>query len=300
MSHQHHHPSLHGRSLFLSIFLNTVITVAQLIGGFISGSLALISDAVHNFSDVISLLISYIANVLANRKKQTKKYTFGYKRAEIIAAFINAVTLIGVAVILAFEAVKRFSKPEIHNTNLIIWLALLGIVVNGLSVFILKNDAKGNLNIKTAYLHLLADMLTSIAVLVGGILMKYFKVYWVDALLTIGISIYLVVISWNILVTSLKILMLFTPKHLNINEIENEILKITSIRNIHHVHIWQLNEYDFHFEAHLEFKENVSLSVFDNVSEQIENLLQTKFNINHCTLQPEFKRSDSKDIIKQD
>ena len=299
-SHTHSHPTLSGKNLLISIILNSVITIAQLIGGLISGSLALISDAVHNFSDVVSLIISYGANVLARKKKQTPQHTFGYKRAEIIAALINASSLVIIAVILGYEAVKRFNNPKEINSDLVIWLAILGIAVNGFSVLLLKKDAKSNLNMKTAYLHLLADMLTSVAVLIGGLLMKFYQIYWIDALLTLIISIYLIYMSWGILLTSLKILMLFAPEDIIINDVENEILKIAEVRNIHHVHIWQLNDHDSHFEAHIEFKKDVKLSDFDLVCEKVENILAKKFHIFHSTLQPEFNRDDSKEIIKQD
>ncbi|SNR52132.1 cation diffusion facilitator family transporter [Lutibacter flavus] len=300
-NHSHNHPTLSGKNLLLSIVLNSVITVAQLIGGIISGSLALISDAVHNFSDVISLIISYGANLLANKKKQTKEYTFGYKRAEIIAAFINAASLIGIAFFLAFEAIKRlFEDQHEIKSDLVIWLAILGIAVNGFSVLLLKKDAKNNLNMKAAYLHLLADMLTSVAVLIGGLLMKFYHIYWIDALLTLLISTYLIYMSWSIFTTSLKILMLFAPKHIKIDEVAKEVLTFKGIKNIHHVHIWQLNDHDCHIEAHLEFRENIKLSDFDSICEQVEKMLLDKFHITHCNFQPEFKRDDLKEIIIQD
>lgn len=299
-SHSHDHTSLSGKNLLISILLNIVITVAQLIGGFISGSLALISDAVHNLSDVISLVISYIANILTRKKKQTKQYTFGYKRAEIIAAFINAATLIVIAIFLGIEAVKRFSNPHQIESNLVIWLALLGVVANGISVLLLKKDADHNLNMKSAYLHLLTDMLTSVAVLIGGILMKYYEIFWIDALLTLIISIYLVYMSIDILTASTKILMLFAPKNVNIDEVVREVLKVKYIDNLHHVHIWQLNDHDCHFEAHMQFNKDIKLSEFDIICEKVEKILLDKFHINHSNLQPEIDRDDLKELIKQD
>ena len=299
-SHQHVQHKLSGRNLLISIILNILITVAQIIGGIISGSLSLISDAIHNLSDVISLIISYVANLLTNKKKQTIDKTFGYKRAEIIAAFINASSLIVIAIFLAIEAVKRFNNPVIIDSNLVILLALLGILFNGLSVLLLKKDASHNMNMKSAYLHLLTDMLTSVAVLIGGLLMKYFETYWVDAVLTIIISIYLLVMSWGIFKGSLKILMLFAPDHIKINEIVNELSKNDAVRNIHHIHIWQLNEQNCHFEAHVEFKDDIILSEFDSICIELEKVLLEKFQINHCNFQPEYNRKDSKEIIIQD
>ena len=138
--HNHSHTDLKGRNLIISILLNVLITVSQVIGGIISGSLALLSDALHNFSDVLSLLISYVATVLAKRDASTNK-TFGYKRAEIIAAFVNSATLIVVAILLMIEAVERFMDPQPIGYNLVIWLSLLGILANGFSVLLLKKDS---------------------------------------------------------------------------------------------------------------------------------------------------------------
>jgi cobalt-zinc-cadmium efflux system protein len=296
----HHKPTVSGKNLLFSIILNIIITVAQLIGGFLSGSLALISDAIHNFSDVISLIVSFLANKLARSKKQTIQKTFGYKRAEIIAAFFNAATLIVIAVFLAFEAIKRFFSPIIIESNLVISLAILGIAVNGFSVLLLKKDAEHNLNMKSAYIHLMADMLTSVAVLMGGLMMKYYQIYWIDGVMTIIISIYLIIMSWKIFLDSLKILMLFAPKNIIVEEVVQRIEKIESIRNIHHVHIWQLNDQDAYFEAHIEFGEDIKISDFDIICKQIEIILHDEFQINHCNLQPEYLREEKKDLIIQD
>lgn len=299
-SHEQHHLKVSGKNLGITIALNSIITIAQLVGGFISGSLALISDATHNFTDVLSLILSYIANKLSVNRAQTKNYTFGYKRAEIMAAFVNALTLIIIAVILAVEAVERLQNPQIIGSDLVIWMAVLGIVVNGFSVLLLKQDSKSNLNIRSAYIHLLTDMLTSVAVLAGGLLMKYYEVYWVDAILTLLISGYLICISYDVLIKSVKILMLFAPDAIEIQKVVDEIEKIETIKNVHHVHIWQLNEHDTHFDAHIQFNKDISLHDFDAICEQIEVLLKEKFQINHCYLQPEFDRDDEKEIIIQD
>ena len=298
--HSHHHKKLSGKKLLFSIILNILITVSQVIGGIISGSLALISDAVHNLSDVISLIISYIANYLTNQKKQTLHQTFGYKRAEIIAAFLNSATLIIIAVFLAIEAVKRFNDPQIIDSNYVIWLAFIAILGNGLSVLLLKKDATNNLNMRAAYLHLLSDMLTSVAVFAGGFLIKWFEFYWVDAVLTLLISIYLLYMSWDIFIDSLKILMLFAPSQIVIKDIVHELCKHESIKSVHHIHLWQLNDHDIHFEAHIEFKNDIKLSQFDAICDEMEIILLDKFHITHSNLQPEFLRNDSKEIIIQD
>lgn len=300
MEHHHHHQQINGKGLLFSILLNIVIAIAQVIGGLFSGSLALISDALHNFSDVISLIISYIANILSHRKKQTLRQTFGYKRAEIIAAFINATSLIVIAFFLAYKAIENFLNVSEVKSDIVIGLAFVGILANGFSALLVKKDADHNLNMKSAYVHLLTDMLTSVAVLISGLLIKQYQIYWIDSVITLLIVAYLIYMSWSILVQSLKILMLFAPENLVIKDIEIAVLKIDEINNIHHVHIWQLNEYDCHIEAHIEFKKDVKISEFDGVCEKIEKILKDQFCINHCNLQPEFNRNHLKDFIIQD
>ncbi len=298
-SHNHSHPDLKGRNLIISIFLNILITVAQVIGGLISGSLSLLSDALHNFSDVMSLIVSYIANLLSKKEASDRK-TFGYKRAEIIAAFVNAATLMIVAVILIKEAIERFFNPQEVASDLVIWLALLGILANGFSVLLLKKDAESNMNMKSAYLHLLTDMMASVAVMIGGILMKFYHVYWVDPLLTLAIALYLIYMGYDLLKDSTRVLMLFTPNTIQVEQIVEAIQEITSIKNVHHVHIWQLNQDEVHLEAHVDFYEDIRLSEFDNILGEIEQVVYHKFGINHVNIQPEFDKPDSKQVIVQD
>ena len=298
-SHDYHKHNLSGRNLFISIVLNIAITVAQIIGGILSGSLALLSDALHNFSDVLSLIISLIANRLVKQKASLKR-TFGYKRAEILAAFINASTLVIVAILLIFEAVERFQNPQEIASNLVIWLSVIAILGNGFSVLLLKDNAEDNMNMKSAYLHLLTDMMASVAVLIGGLLMKYYQVYWVDSALTMVIAIYLIIMGWSLLKNSTKVLLLFTPQDITIPSIVADIQEIDLVKNVHHVHVWQLNEDEIHLEAHIDFTKDISLSKFDAILNTIEVLVQEKYHINHINIQPEFGKCDAKDVIVQD
>ncbi|WMI66678.1 cation diffusion facilitator family transporter [Aestuariibaculum sp. YM273] len=305
MSHQHSHNHAHahndlkGRNLLISIILNIVITASQIIGGLVSGSLALLSDALHNFSDVLSLIVSYVANKLSKKQASIHR-TFGYKRAEILAAFINASTLIIVAILLIIEAIKRFQHPEEIKTGLVIWLSLIAIIANGASVLLLKKDSESNMNMRSAYLHLLTDMLASVAVLIGGLLMKYYQIFWVDSALTLAIAIYLIYMGYDLLKSSTKVLMLFTPDHVPIQKIVDEISAFDAIKNVHHVHVWQLNEDEVHLEAHIDFQEDITLSQFDEVLHNIEDLVLIRYHINHVNIQPEFRKSDDKHVIVQD
>jgi len=298
-THDHSHTDLKGRNLFISIFLNILITVAQVVGGLISGSLSLLSDALHNFTDVVSLVISYIATVLSKKSASLHK-TFGYKRAEILAAFVNAATLMIIAVLLIKEAIIRFQHPQVIDSSIVIWLSLLGIIANGLSVLLLKSDSENNMNMRSAYLHLFTDMLASIAVLIGGLLMKFYEVYWVDSALTLAIALYLIWVGFDLLKDSFQVLMLFAPETIPVQEIVKEIQYLDEIKNVHHVHVWQLNEDETHFEAHIDFNNDITLSEFDAVLVKIEELLYQKFHINHVNIQPEFGKCGPKDIIVQD
>lgn len=296
----HHHHQVEGKNLLYSIVLNSVITVAQVIGGILSGSLALLSDALHNFSDVLSLVFSYVAHKLS-RKKASVNQTFGYKRAELIAAFVNAMTLIIVALFLIYGAIERFFNPQHIESGLVIWLSVLGIVMNGLSVLLLKKDADKNLNMKSAYLHLFTDMLASVAVLIGGLLMKYLQWFWVDSVLTLAIAIYLIIVGFDLLKKSTQMLMLFTPSHLDINDIISEVHKIIGVNKLHHIHVWYLNEDELHLEAHLDCSEDIKMSDFNVLLNKVEHVLFEKFHINHINIQPEYKKEeDSKDFIVQD
>ncbi|WP_299883561.1 cation diffusion facilitator family transporter [uncultured Lacinutrix sp.] len=298
-SHSHDHNDLKGRNLLISIFLNILITAAQVVGGLVSGSLALLSDALHNFSDVLSLIVSYIADKLSKRKASLHK-TFGYKRAEILAAFINAATLIIVAVLLIIEAVERFKNPQAIESNLVIWLSIVAILGNGFSVLLLKKDSETNMNMRSAYLHLLTDMMASVAVLIGGLLMKYYQLFWVDSVLTFAIALYLIYMGYDLLKASTKVLMLFTPEDIPVEEIVKEINAFKSIKNVHHIHVWQLNEEEIHLEAHIDFENDITLSQFDKILHEVEELLYHKFEINHVNIQPEYGKDDVKDVIVQD
>ena len=285
MGHHHHH-EVSGQRLGITIFLNVLITVGQVIGGIFSGSMALLTDAAHNFSDVLSLIISYVANKIAKRKPTTKQ-TFGFRRSEILAAFANSVTLIVIALIIIYEAVSRLFNPVPVGSNWVIWLALL-----------VRKDAHDNINMKSAMLHLFSDMMTSIGVLIGGLLMKYYGWYYADTLFAILIAGYLLYLSWDIFNDSLCILMQFTPKHIDINEISSVLKAIEGVKNVHHVHCWQLDDHRIIFEGHVDLDHDISVSEFEKLLNIIENRLAER-GISHCNIQPEYTADDSKALIHE-
>lgn len=296
MSGHHHHHAVSGKKLFITVILNVIITLSQIIGGIISGSLALLSDAMHNFSDVLALLVAWGANNLASRPGDMDR-TFGFKRAEIIAALFNASVLMGIAVFLIVEAVRKILHPEPVSSIWVIGLGILSILLNTASVLLVKDDAHDNINVKAAYLHLMTDVGTSIAVVLGGILIYYWHIFWIDPVISLLIAIYLIYASYDILRESMSILMQFTPKDIDLNEISNEVSKMSGVENIHHIHLWRLNDHDTFLEAHIDFSSNIHLKEVTHKLENIEHLLREHFNISHVTLQPEYKRGDDKSLI---
>jgi len=296
-AHNHSH-SIKGKNLFITIILNIVITVAQITGGIFSGSLALLGDAMHNFSDVVALVIAWFANKLSSKENSISK-TFGFKRAEILATLFNASVLFGIGIYLIFESVERFLHPQAIGSMTVIYLAILSIILNALSVFLIKADAHDNMNIKAAYLHLLSDVMTSVAVLVGGIFMMLYEIYWIDSIVTVFIAIYLMKSSFGLLRDSSAILMQFAPKNIDIKEIEKLVLENECIKNIHHIHLWQLNDKELFLEAHIDLKSDMAVSQTSKIIDDIKEELMEHFGISHTTLQVEFDKNDDKNLIKK-
>jgi cobalt-zinc-cadmium efflux system protein len=287
-----HYHSQTQKYLLITVFLNVVITLAQIAGGIISGSLALISDALHNLSDSLTVMLAWVAGRLV-LKPRTKRSTFGFQRAEILAAFINALVLIPISGYLIIEAVKRFVHLHEINPAWMLWLGILGLVANGISVFILHGGRKENINLKAAYLHLLGDTFTSIAVIIGAIAIKFLQWYWVDPLITIFISGYLLVQTYSILKESAEILMQMSPADIDANKVAAAVTRIEGVESIHHIHIWQLSDRKIHFEGHIVLKSDLPVSVTHSIREAIKATLLDGFGIDHITLQFEYQFAES-------
>ncbi|MGC8745489.1 MAG: cation diffusion facilitator family transporter, partial [Candidatus Saccharicenans sp.] len=212
------------KNLLLTMGLNFLITIAEVIGGLIAGSLALISDALHNLSDGVAIIIAYLATKISQRPK-TQKYTFGLKRAEIMAAIINAITLIIISFFLIREAINRFSKPTPITGSLMLIVASVGLAANVGGTLLLKKGSAHSLNLRAAYVHLLGDAFSSVAVMMGAAFIIFFKIYWVDPLLTILISIYILKEAYTIVKEAVDILMMSNVAGIDLNEIKKIIEK---------------------------------------------------------------------------
>jgi len=236
----YHHISS-GRRLFWVILLNIIITVAEILGGIVSGSLSLISDALHNFSDAVSVVISYIAIQLSS-KETSIKHTFGLKRAEVLAAFINSSVLVGVSIYLFYHAVIKLITPEVISGNIMLIVATIGLAGNVLSIFLLESGSKDNMNIRSAYLHMLSDAVSSFAVILGAIFIIFFKIYWIDPVLTILIGLYVLKESFEILRRTTHILMEGAPLNISPDDIKVVLEDKFDVKNVHHIHLWTVGE----------------------------------------------------------
>jgi len=294
--HHHHHHEVSGKNLFLTIILNIIITLSQIIGGILSGSLALLSDALHNFSDVLALVLAYWSNQVA-KKDPTASKTFGYKHEEILATLFNATTLIGIAIYLIIESLSKLFNPHSVDSTLVIGLGVLSIVLNALSVLLVKGDADKSINIKAAYLHLLTDVMTSVALVIGGLLMYYFNIFCIDPIISLLIAFYLIKASYSLLIESINILMQGTPSDIDIQSIKENVENFEEILNIHHLHVWRLNDHEIHMQAHIDFKENLTLSKANAVCTKIQEKIQDLYGISYIILQSEYAQNHSKDLI---
>ena len=297
MSSHHTHNHFKEENLIITMVLNFIITLVEVIGGLLSRSLSLLSDALHNFSDGISVIVSFIALRLSKREN-TLKNTFGYKRAEILAALFNSSFLIIISFFLFKEAYLRIQHPQNIDSKIMITVALVGLAANTISVFLLKSGSKDNMNIRSAYVHLFSDSLSSLGVIIGGILIHYFNITIVDPILTFAIGAYVLKEGFDILKKSTDILMEKTPANIDILKIKEVVEKIPEVDNLHHVHVWQTNDKEFLFEGHIDAKKDINLSKAEKLRSNISLILFNEFGINHTTIQIEYNACKDKEIIK--
>ncbi len=296
MSHHHNHSTeVSGGRLLTTMLLNFFITIIEIIGGILSGSLSLMSDAFHNFSDGIAIIISYIA-IKLSKKPRSLKYTFGLKRAEILAAIINSSVLIIISFFLIKEAFDKLYSPSEINGSLMLLVAAGGLIANIIGTVLLKKGSDKNINLKAAYLHLLSDAISSFAVIIGAEFIIYFNIYWLDPVLTILISLYILKEAYGIVKEALDIIMMSSPAEVDVQYLSELVKLIPGIKNIHHVHLWKLNDTDIHFEAHVE-TDNILIADTNVMQKRIKELLHDKFEITHTTLQFECNNCAVKELI---
>lgn len=273
------------KRLVIVLILVVGYMAAEIIGGLLSGSLALLADAGHMFSDAAALSLSLFALWIAGRPA-TRPHTFGYYRAEILSALANGVALVVIAVFVIIEAVQRFRSPSPVMGKLMMGIAVGGLIINILGVWILHGRHSNSLNIQGAWMHMLADLLGSVITIAAGVLIWVFKWYWADpagSLLLAGLVVYS---AWKLLVRTVGVLMEATPSHLDIDEVRNALLEVEGVSEIHDLHVWTITSGLDLMSAH------IVISSIDKLSE-ILRCLQTvskeRFDIQHSTFQLELE-----------
>ena len=296
MAHDHSHAH-HGHSHAVSfneaslkafqigIALNVLFVLVEVVAGLAYRSMALLSDAGHNLADVASLLLSYIAFKLAHRQA-TLKYTYGFKKTTVLAAFLNALLLLLAIGMLGYESVLRLQAPPAVLGKGIAWVAAMGIVVNSVSAFLFFRHKDTDLNVKGAYWHLLADALVSVGVVIGGIVISYTGWYWLDPAIGLAIMIIILISTWSLLTDSFKMSVDGVPAGIELDEISRVILSVKHIVNVHHIHIWPLSTTENALTAHVIVDDRLPFNEKLKVIQQLKHEL-LHHNIQHSTIELE-------------
>lgn len=286
MAHHHHHwiDSSNKKGLFISIILNSIIVIAEFVWWIISWSLALLSDAIHNLSDVASLVLAYIWELLG-KKKEDKKHTFAFKRAEVIIAFLNSIALVLIWFYIIYEAVEiiLWGWDKI-NTYIMIVTGLIWFAGNFGSLLFLFKEKDDNLNKKAAYLHIFFDAISTFIVVICWIIIYFTNWYLLDPIASIIISIFVIKSWYELLKDSLHILMQWTPENIDVDKINDYLIKLSWVKEVHDLHIWSIDSNDVFLSAHLVVDKNINK---DELIKQINKYLHDNFEIHHTSLQLE-------------
>ena len=282
-NHSHHSPEDSDFSLIVAVCINSLLTVFQVIGGILSGSLSLIADALHNLSDAASLGIAIFARKISRRPADNSK-TFGYKRAEVIAALINLVILVVISFYLLYEAVWRFFEPVEISGWIIILVAGIALIIDFVTALITFSLSKNNMNMRAAFLHNLSDAMASLAVIVADSLIILYQWYWVDTLLTGMLALFILYQAFAMLPRTIHLLMEGVPDDIDLEAIKITLSKIEHVEDVHHMHIWSLDESTIALEAHVVVDLN-DFNDMENTKRIIKKSLLDNYDISHSTLE---------------
>lgn len=275
--------SKHKKNLLLVLALSGTYLIAEVIGGVITNSLALLADAAHMLTDVVGLLLAFIAIKIGERKADSKK-TFGYYRTEILAAVINAVVLLGISLYVLYEAYQRFQNPpEVQSKSMLI-VAGIGLVVNIVGMMILRKDSEASLNMKGAYFEVLSDMLTSIGVMIAGVIMLTTNWYYADPLISAAIGLLIFPRTWRLLKEAVNVLLESTPKDVDIDLLRKSLEQIRGVKGLHDLHVWSLTSGINAMSAHVVKDDTITQN---QLLEALTEEAMTKFKISHTTFQIE-------------
>lgn len=283
--HSHVDPNAGDARIGWAIVANMALTLAQIVGGVLSGSLALIADALHNFSDAIALILAFAARKIS-RRPADEKMSFGYGRVEVVAALINYTTLIVLSVYLIYEGLMRFANPEPINGWMVVWIATIALVIDVVTALLTYSMAKESMNIRAAFIHNLADALGSVAVILAGTMVILYGWLWVDPVVTLLIAFY---ILWHVKSEFLgvtRVLMLGAPDDVDAQDVIATVRAVKGVAGLHHVHLWQMQEHEAAMQAHIAIKAG-SWGQADAIKAEIKAQLADQFGIKHSTLEME-------------
>jgi cobalt-zinc-cadmium efflux system protein len=287
MGHNHSHNHSHEvnnleKAIKIGILLNFIYICVEFVFGFISNSMALITDAGHNFSDVISLLLAWLSMWMI-RKNSTRKFTYGYKKGSILIALINATLLMFALGVISFEAIKRlYTVNEVGGQTIII-VASIGIIINGFTTLLFIKGRKEDLNIKGVFLHMLTDTLVSLAVVISGVLILVFGYNWIDSVISLAVVVVIFIGTWNLLKDTIKLSVDAVPSHIEFDKVYDYLKSLKCVSDVHDLHIWAMSTSQNALTVHLVIKENSG----EGFIMGINNDLKDKFNISHSTIQIE-------------
>ena len=296
MSHKHDHmsPESKDKRVAIAIWANAILTFAQIAGGIFAGSLALIADALHNFSDMAALVIAFAARKISRRPADAKM-TFGYGRIEVVAALINYTTLIIIGLYLIYEGGMRIIDPPEIKGWWVVWLGGIALAVDTLTALLTYSMQKDSVNIRALFLHNLSDALASVAVIIGGALILLYDLRWVDPAITIGIASYILFLGLTEIGGTIRTLMLGSPLNIDTDAVILALTRIAGVIDVHHVHRWQMGEHEASLDAHV-IVETSGWDQLEEIKLRIKMVLEKEFNIRHSTLEfehPDYKHCDT-------
>ena len=290
--------SSHQGNLLIALFITGAIMVAELIGGLLSNSLALLSDAGHMFMDVLALLLSFLALRFATRPA-TQKQTFGFYRLEILAALINGTVLLALSLFIFYEAYQRFIEPREIRGFIMLGVAAIGLGANIISALVLKAGSHESLNVKGAFLHVIGDLLSSVGVILGGAIILLTGWKRVDSIISFVIGVIILIGAYRLVMESVHILLESTPKDIGLNEVIDGVKTIEGVRDLHHVHLWTITSGIYALSAHVLIEDQMT-SRSSQILEDIDRFLRERFNIDHTTIQFECEACQTDFVCRLD
>lgn len=280
--HHHHHAHNTGRILYISLGATLAFTLLEVIAGFRSHSLALLSDAGHNFTDALALILAAIGYYLQN-KPANKTKTYGYGRAGVIAAFLNASTLIVISVVIIWEAIVRLIHPEVPDAQIMMWVAAAGLVLNAGIAAALHRGHQHDINIKAAVLHMIGDAVGAVAIILGAIAIRYTGLTYIDPALSILLGLFIIYTAWDITRESLNILLEGLPRGIELQQVTASMSTIEGVLDVHDLHIWSLGSSTHALSSHV-LIEDMPPSASEAILKRINEVL-SRFGIHHTTIQ---------------